>query len=103
MFFFYSSGAHRYLHVLTHSFPSRRSSDVMQHRLMVSTVAGWSALVGILFGGHTCLFVLAAALAGLFGGLLVALGPVVARVGMTSMIVLVVTADRKSTRLNSSH
>ncbi|HEY9541621.1 MAG TPA: FUSC family protein [Luteimonas sp.] len=65
----------------------------MQHMLMASTVAGLSALVGILVGGHTWLFVLAAALAGLFGGLLVALGPVVARVGMTSMIVLVVTAD----------
>src|SRR3546814_7101186 len=61
--------------------------------LMASPVAGLSALVGILVGGHTWLFVLAAALAGLFGGLLVALGPVVARVGMTSMIVLVVTAD----------
>src|SRR3546814_11824990 len=65
----------------------------MQHMLMASTVAGLSALVGILVGGHTWLFVLAAALAGLFGGLLVALGPVVARLGMTSMIVLVVTAD----------
>src|SRR3546814_9758782 len=72
------------------------SSDVCSsdlHMLMASTVAGLSALVGILVGGHTWLFVLAAALAGLFGGLLVALGPVVARVGMTSMIVLVVTAD----------
>src|SRR3546814_2423048 len=65
----------------------------MQPMLVASTVAGLSALVGILVGGHTWLFVLVAALAGLFGGLLVALGPVVARVGMTSMIVLVVTAD----------
>src|SRR3546814_18007615 len=61
--------------------------------LMASPVAGLSARVGILVGGHTWLFGLAAALAGLFGGLLVALGPVVARVGMPSMIVLVVTAD----------
>src|SRR3546814_1076160 len=28
MFFFYSYGAHRDLHVLTHSFPPRRSSDL---------------------------------------------------------------------------
>src|SRR3546814_20459244 len=27
-FFFYCPGAHRYLHVLTHSFPTRRSSDL---------------------------------------------------------------------------
>src|SRR3546814_3969406 len=53
----------------------------MQHMLMASTVAGLSALVGILVGGHTWVFVLAAALAGLFGGLLVEMGPVVARVG----------------------
>jgi len=65
----------------------------MRHMLMAATAAGLSALVGILVGGHTWLFVLAAALAGLLGGLLVALGPVIARVGMTSMIVLVVTAD----------
>src|SRR3546814_13489009 len=63
----------------------------MQHMLMASTVAGLSALVGILVGGHPWRFVLAAALAGLLGGLLVALGPVVARVGMTSMIGLCVT------------
>src|SRR3546814_14790191 len=28
MFFFYGSGAHRDLHVLEHSFPTRRSSDL---------------------------------------------------------------------------
>jgi uncharacterized membrane protein YccC len=65
----------------------------MQHMLMAAAAAGSSALVGILVGGHTWLFVLAAALAGLLGGLLVALGPVIARVGMTSMIVLIITAD----------
>src|SRR3546814_1274227 len=65
----------------------------MQRMLMASTVAGLSALVGILVGGQTWLFVLAAALAGLFGGLLVALGPGVARGGLRSMIVLVVDAD----------
>jgi len=65
----------------------------MQHMLMSAAAAGLSALLGILVGGHTWLFVLAAALAGLLGGLLVALGPVIARVGMTSMIVLIITAD----------
>jgi len=65
----------------------------MQRMLMSSVVAGLSALVGILVGAHTWLFVLAAALAGLIGGLLVALGPTIARVGMTSMIVLVITAE----------
>ena len=67
----------------------------MRHMLMAAGAAGLAALVGILVGGHTWLFVLAAALAGLLGGLLVALGPVIARVGMTSMIVLVVTADMR--------
>src|SRR3546814_1956293 len=31
-FFFYGYGAHRDLHVLTHSFPTRRSSDLAQPR-----------------------------------------------------------------------
>src|SRR3546814_10850037 len=29
LFFFYLYGDHRYLHVLTHSFPTRRSSDLL--------------------------------------------------------------------------
>src|SRR3546814_16056911 len=29
LFFFYCNGDHRNLHVLTHSFPTRRSSDLM--------------------------------------------------------------------------
>ncbi|MGV8931249.1 MAG: FUSC family protein [Luteimonas sp.] len=65
----------------------------MRHMLMAATAGGLSALVGILVGGHTWLFVMAAALAGLLGGMLVALGPVTARVGMTSMIVMIITAD----------
>src|SRR3546814_5759493 len=62
--------------------PSRQR---IQHMLMASTVAGFSALVGILVGGPPWLFVLAAALAGLFGGLRWALGPVVARGGFARM------------------
>src|SRR5690606_8155796 len=67
----------------------------MQRMAMASTAAGLSALVGILVGGHSTAFVLVATLAGLLGGLLVALGPVAARVGLTSMIVMLVTADMK--------
>src|SRR5690606_6004984 len=55
--------------------------------------AGRAALVGILVGERSIAFVLVATLAGLLGGLLVALGPVAARVGLTSMIVMLVTAD----------
>lgn len=65
----------------------------MRHMLMAATAGGLSALVGIMVGGHTWLFVMAATLAGLLGGMLVALGPVTARVGMTSMIVMIITAD----------
>ena len=65
----------------------------MQRMLMAATAAGLSALVGILIGAHTVVFVVAAILFGLLGGLLVALGPVAARVGLTSMIVMMITAD----------
>src|SRR5690606_9908380 len=65
----------------------------MQRMLMASAAAGTSALVGILVGEHATAFILVATLAGLLGGLLVALGPVAARVGLTSMIVMLVTAD----------
>src|SRR3546814_19686331 len=33
VFFFYCSAYHRYLPVLTHSFPTRRSSDLVEVRL----------------------------------------------------------------------
>src|SRR3546814_9081404 len=36
LFVFDSSGAHRDLHVLTHSFPPRRSSDLRQRRLRLA-------------------------------------------------------------------
>ena len=65
----------------------------MQRMAMASVAAGLSALVGILVGEHSIAFVLVATLAGMLGGLLVALGPVAARVGLTSMIVMLVTAD----------
>ena len=65
----------------------------MRRMLMAATAAGLSALFGILIGTHTAVFVVAAILFGLLGGLLVALGPVAARVGLTSMIVMMITAD----------
>jgi uncharacterized membrane protein YccC len=67
----------------------------MQRMLMAATAAGLSALFGILIGAHTGWFVAAAVLFGLLGGLLVALGPVAARVGLTSMIVMMITADMR--------
>ena len=65
----------------------------MQRMLLAALAAGLSALIGILIGEHTTLFVTAAVVFGLIGGLLVALGPVAARVGLTSMIVMMITAD----------
>ena len=65
----------------------------MQRMLLSALAAGLSALTGILIGGHTTLFVIAAVMFGLLGGLLVALGPVAARAGLTSMIVMMITAD----------
>ncbi len=65
----------------------------MQRMLLAALAAGLSALIGILIGEHTVWFVVAAAMFGLIGGLLVALGPVAARAGLTSMIVMMITAD----------
>src|SRR3546814_1647786 len=39
MFFFYGDGDHRDLHVLTHSFPTRRSSDLTQQALAARGLA----------------------------------------------------------------
>jgi uncharacterized membrane protein YccC len=64
----------------------------MQRMLLAAAAAGVAALVGILIGDHLALFVLAALLFAFCGGLLVALGPMAARVGLTSVIVVLVTA-----------
>lgn len=63
--------------------------------LMAALAAGGAALLGIWVGHNTPALVLAGLLLGLGGGLLVALGPVAARVGLTSMILLVVSADMR--------
>ncbi|WP_045738245.1 FUSC family protein [Xanthomonas sp. MUS 060] len=65
----------------------------MQRMLMAALAAGVAALLGMLIGTQTLTLALAALVMGLGGGLLVALGPVAARAGLTSMILLVVSAD----------
>src|SRR3546814_3950198 len=45
LFFFECSGAHRDLHVLTHSFPTRRSSDLQAGRARVGDRRGERRLV----------------------------------------------------------
>ncbi|MDO0787942.1 FUSC family protein [Xanthomonas campestris pv. campestris] len=67
----------------------------LQRMLMAALAAGGAALLGIWVGHNTPALVLAGLLLGLGGGLLVALGPVAARVGLTSMILLVVSADMR--------
>ena len=64
----------------------------MQRMLLTAVAAGVSALVGSLLGASAVLMTLAALIWGIAGGLLVALGPNAGRAGLTSMILLVVTA-----------
>ena len=64
----------------------------MQRMLLTAFAAGASAFVGSLIGASTALMTLAALIWGVGGGLLVALGPNAGRAGLTSMILLVVTA-----------
>jgi uncharacterized membrane protein YccC len=64
----------------------------MQRMLLTAAAAGLSALAGSLLGAHPLLLVFAGLAWGLGGGLLVALGPDAGRAGLTSMILLVVTA-----------
>src|SRR3954471_14511704 len=59
----------------------------MQRMLMAAAAAGLSALLGILIGPHSGLLIGAVLLSAFAGGMLVALGPMAARVGLTSMIV----------------
>ncbi|HET7268662.1 MAG TPA: FUSC family protein [Oleiagrimonas sp.] len=64
----------------------------LQIILLVSLAAALSGLVGFLVGGHFAWSVLALAVWGFLGGMLVLFGPNMARVGMTSMILLIVTS-----------
>src|SRR3546814_21112631 len=52
-FFFYRYGDHRDLHVLTHSFPTRRSSDL--RAIVLETVAAVPGMVGATLTHLKCL------------------------------------------------
>jgi uncharacterized membrane protein YccC len=64
----------------------------LRRMLIAATAAGISAFAGYVLGGNTAAIVVAALVWGIAGGLLVALGPDAGRVGLTSMILLVVTS-----------
>ncbi|GAB2560164.1 FUSC family protein [Rhodanobacter koreensis] len=65
----------------------------MRQLLLASLAAGVASLCGFLIGGQLLPILLATAACGFFGGLLVVFGTDTARVGMTSMILLVITAS----------
>ncbi|QDQ74730.1 hypothetical protein FNZ56_02540 [Pseudoluteimonas lycopersici] len=67
----------------------------MARMLAAATGAGLAALVGILVGASTPWTLLAVVAYSLAGGMMVALGPMAARVGLTSLIVLLITADMR--------
>jgi uncharacterized membrane protein YccC len=64
----------------------------MRRMLFAAFAAGASAFVGYTLGASDLLTVIASLIWGVAGGMLVALGPDVGRIGLTSMILLVVTA-----------
>ena len=65
----------------------------LRRMLLAAAAAGISAFVGYSVGFSTTLTVLAALIWGFCGGLLVALGPEAGRIGLTSMILVVITAS----------
>jgi uncharacterized membrane protein YccC len=64
----------------------------LRRMLIAAAAAGVSAFAGYTLGGNSIVITLAALIWGIAGGLLVALGPDAGRVGLTSMILLVVTS-----------
>lgn len=62
----------------------------LQRMMSAALIAGLSAFVGFSLGDNDVLIVIAIALCGFAGAMLVALGPEAARVGLTSMILLIV-------------
>jgi uncharacterized membrane protein YccC len=69
----------------------------MQRMLLTAIAAGLSTFVGAMLGANTLLLAIAALVWGVGGGLLVALGPNAGRAGLTSMILLVITAAEPHT------
>lgn len=69
----------------------------LRQLLLASLAAGAAALLGFLIGGMWLPMVLVTAAFGFLGGLLVVFGTDTARVGMTSIILLVVTAATPTT------
>ena len=65
----------------------------LRRMLLAAAAAGMSAFVGYSVGFSAPLTVFAALIWGFLGGLLVALGPEAGRIGLTSMILLVITAS----------
>ena len=65
----------------------------LRQLLLASLAAGLASLLGFLIGGQLPLILLATAAFGFFGGMLVVFGTDTARFGMTSMILLVITAS----------
>ena len=65
----------------------------VRRMLFAAGAAGISALVGYVVGASTPATVIASLVWGLCGGMLVALGPEAGRIGLTSMILLVITAS----------
>ncbi len=69
----------------------------LQQLLLASLAAGLASLIGLLIGDQLLPMLAATAAFGFFGGLLVVFGVDIARVGMTSMILLVITAATPTT------
>lgn len=69
----------------------------LRQLVLAALAAALASLVGFLIGGELLPMLAATAVCGFFGGLLVVFGTDTARVGMTSMILLVVTASTPTT------
>ncbi|MFC4762532.1 FUSC family protein [Dyella koreensis] len=73
----------------------------MWQLFLASLAAGLASLLGFLIGDQLVPMLIATAAFGFFGGLLVVFGVDIARVGMTSMILLVVTAASPTTLIGA--
>src|SRR3546814_18513155 len=103
LFFFLCYGDHHGLHVLTPSFPTRRSSDLRRHRL-VSAASRWRGAARLPDPARDDrAWVLAFLCDRAQHRLAAAADRIAAQGGEGVMGALKGILDRKSTRLNSSH